>query len=58
MSLTMTKEERDGARPAGGVLVHGSALTARQNRELLAEVALKHRLPTMFGVRETWWRAA
>ena len=37
---------------AGGVLVHGSALTARQNCELLAEVALKHRLPTMFGVRE------
>jgi putative ABC transport system substrate-binding protein len=37
---------------AGGVLVHGAALTARQNRELLAEVALKHRLPTMFGVRE------
>jgi len=37
---------------AGGVLVHGAALTARQNRGLLAEVALKHRLPTMFGVRE------
>jgi putative ABC transport system substrate-binding protein len=37
---------------AGGVLVHGCALTARQNRELLAEVALKHRLPTMFGVWE------
>jgi putative tryptophan/tyrosine transport system substrate-binding protein len=37
---------------AGGVLVHGAALTARSNRELLAEVALKHRLPTMFGVRE------
>src|SRR5262245_984250 len=37
---------------AGGVLVHGSALTARQNRSLLAEMALKHRLPTMFGVRE------
>jgi putative ABC transport system substrate-binding protein len=37
---------------AGGVLVHGAALTARQNRPLLAEMALKHRLPTMFGVRE------
>jgi putative ABC transport system substrate-binding protein len=37
---------------AGGVLVHGSALTARHNPELLAEVALKHRLPTMFGVWE------
>jgi putative ABC transport system substrate-binding protein len=36
----------------GGVLVHGSALTARHNPELLAEVALKHRLPTMFGVWE------
>jgi putative ABC transport system substrate-binding protein len=34
-----------------GVFVHGSALTARLNRPLLAEVALKHRLPTMFGVR-------
>jgi putative ABC transport system substrate-binding protein len=37
---------------AGGVLVHGAALTARQNRELLADVALKHQLPTMFGVEE------
>jgi putative ABC transport system substrate-binding protein len=37
---------------AGAVLVHGSALTARHNRPLLAEVALKHRLPTMFGVRD------
>ena len=36
----------------GAVLVHGSALTARHNRPLLAEVAIKHRLPTMFGVRE------
>ena len=53
-----TVEEFDGAFArmaqgrAGGVLVHGAALTARQNRELLAKVALKHRLPTMFGVRE------
>src|SRR5262249_57653228 len=31
---------------AGGVLVHGAALTARHNRALLAERALKHRLPT------------
>jgi len=37
---------------AGGVLVHGAALTGRQARELLAEVALKHRLPTMFGIWE------
>jgi putative ABC transport system substrate-binding protein len=36
----------------GAVLVHASALTARHNRPLLAEVALKHRLPTMFGVRD------
>ena len=37
---------------AGGVLVHGAALTARHNRALLAERALKHRLPTMFGVED------
>jgi putative tryptophan/tyrosine transport system substrate-binding protein len=36
----------------GAVLVHGAALTARDNRPLLAELALKHRLPTMFGVRD------
>jgi putative tryptophan/tyrosine transport system substrate-binding protein len=36
----------------GAVLVHGAALTARVNRPLLAELALRHRLPTMFGVRE------
>ena len=34
------------------VLVHGAALTARHNRPLLAELALKHRLPSMFQVRE------
>lgn len=34
------------------VFVHASALTARQNNPLLAELALKHRLPTMFGVRD------
>ena len=33
------------------VFVHASALTARHNRPLLAELALKHRFPTMFGVR-------
>jgi putative ABC transport system substrate-binding protein len=37
---------------AGGVLVHGAALTARHNRALLAERALAHRLPTMFGIRD------
>jgi putative tryptophan/tyrosine transport system substrate-binding protein len=35
----------------GAVLVHGSSLTARHNPTLLAELALKHRLPTMFSIR-------
>ena len=35
-----------------GVFVHAAALTARHNSPLLAEVALKHRLPTMFGGRD------
>lgn len=35
-----------------GVLVQASALTARHSRPLLAALALKHRLPTMFGVRD------
>jgi putative ABC transport system substrate-binding protein len=34
-----------------GVFVHSSTLTARNPRPL-AEVALKHRLPTMFGSRD------
>jgi putative ABC transport system substrate-binding protein len=38
---------RDGV---GAVLVHASSLTARHNPALLAEVALKHRLPTMFNI--------
>jgi putative ABC transport system substrate-binding protein len=33
------------------VLVHSSALTVRHNPRLLAELALKHRLPTMFMSR-------
>jgi putative tryptophan/tyrosine transport system substrate-binding protein len=33
------------------VLVHGSSLTARHNPTLLAELALKYRLPTMFSIR-------
>jgi putative ABC transport system substrate-binding protein len=33
------------------VLVHSSALTVRHNPRLLAELALKHRLPTMFTGR-------
>ena len=36
----------------GAVLVHGSVLTARHDPTLLAELALKYRLPTMFGVRD------
>jgi putative ABC transport system substrate-binding protein len=35
---------------ADAVLVHGSALTARHNSPLLAQLALKHRLPSMFQV--------
>src|SRR4030095_5776469 len=34
------------------VLVHSSALTVRDNPRRLAELALKHRLPTMFLFRE------
>ena len=34
-----------------GVLVAGSVLTARHDPRRLAELALTHRLPTMFGVR-------
>jgi putative ABC transport system substrate-binding protein len=36
----------------GAVLVHSSTLIVRHNPRLLAEVALKHRLPTMFGARD------
>jgi putative ABC transport system substrate-binding protein len=35
-----------------GVFVHAAALTTRHNNPLLAQVALKHRLPTMFGSRD------
>ena len=35
----------------GAVFVHGSSLTGRHNPTLLAELALKHRLPTMFSIR-------
>jgi putative ABC transport system substrate-binding protein len=52
---TVTEYEEAFARMAqqrvDGVFVVGSALTARVDRPLLAQVALKHRLPTMFGVR-------
>jgi putative ABC transport system substrate-binding protein len=52
-----TVTEYDGAfarmaqQRVDGVFVVGSALTARVDPPLLAQVALKHRLPTMFGVR-------
>src|SRR5262249_36210644 len=36
----------------GGVLVHASTQTGRDNPRLLAELALKHRLPTMFGLKD------
>jgi len=35
-----------------GVFVVGSTLTHRLNRPLLAELAMKHRLPTIFGARD------
>src|SRR5205085_7903895 len=37
---------------ADAVLVHGASLMARYNRPLLAELTLKHRLPSMFQARE------
>lgn len=52
-----TVAEYDGAfatmaqARVGAVLVHSSALTVRHNPRLLAELALKHRLPTMFTGR-------
>jgi putative ABC transport system substrate-binding protein len=36
----------------GAVLVHASTQTGRDNPRLLAELALKHRLPTAFGNRD------
>jgi putative ABC transport system substrate-binding protein len=36
----------------GAVLVHASTRTGRDNPRLLAELALKHRLPTIFGNRD------
>ena len=44
-ALATMAQERDD-----GVFILGSALTARSDPVLLAELALKHRLPTMFGV--------
>src|SRR5262249_61641536 len=51
-------EDFDGALAAmagercDGVIVHASTLTSRSHSALLAELALKHRLPTIFGTRE------
>jgi len=36
----------------GAVLVHASTLTVRNDPWLLAKLALKHRLPTIFGARD------
>jgi hypothetical protein len=36
----------------GAVLVHASTLTVRDDPRLLAKLALKHRLPTIFGSRD------
>ena len=36
----------------GAVLVHASTQTVRENPRRLAELALKHRLPTIFGARD------
>jgi ABC-type uncharacterized transport system substrate-binding protein len=36
----------------GAVLIHASTQTGRDNPRLLAELALKHRLPTAFGNRD------
>jgi ABC-type uncharacterized transport system substrate-binding protein len=53
-----TVAEYDGAfatmahAHVGAVLVHSSTLTVRHEPRLLAELALKHRLPTMFTGRE------
>jgi putative ABC transport system substrate-binding protein len=53
----VTVENFDGAFAAmardrvDAVLVHGSALTARHNPSLLAQLALRHRLPTMFTIK-------
>ena len=53
-----TVAEYDGAfatmaqARVGAVLVHSSTLTVRHEPRLLAELALKHRLPTMFTGRE------
>ncbi len=52
---TVADYDRAFAKMAQGrvdaVFVHSSTLTARHNPRLLAELALKHRLPTMFGSR-------
>jgi ABC-type uncharacterized transport system substrate-binding protein len=58
MILVTAAEDFDGAlatmarEQSDGVFVHASALTTRSHPVLLAELALKYRLPTIFGSRE------
>ncbi len=58
MILVTAAEDFDGAlatmarEQSDGVFVHASALTTRSHSVLLAELALKYRLPTIFGSRE------
>jgi putative tryptophan/tyrosine transport system substrate-binding protein len=57
-ATVLTPTGRDGAFATmahdrvGAVLVHASTQTARNNPRPLAELALKHRFPTMFGVMD------
>jgi ABC-type uncharacterized transport system substrate-binding protein len=58
MLSVATAEDFDGALGTiarernDGVFILASALTARDHRVLLSELALKHRLPTMFATKE------
>jgi putative tryptophan/tyrosine transport system substrate-binding protein len=58
MLSVATAEDFDGALGTiarernDGVFILASALTARDHRVLLSELALKHRLPTMFATTE------
>jgi putative tryptophan/tyrosine transport system substrate-binding protein len=60
LASVRTVEEFEGAfatlaqHRVDAVFVHGASLTARGRKapQLLAELALQHRLPSMFGIRE------
>jgi len=62
MVSAATVEDFDGAsvsmarQSVGGVFVVLAPVTVSQ-RAHLAELALKHRLATMFAAKEMWWRA-